>query len=312
MNIHSSNNILAGLAKPNNKKLAVLFTGVAAAIVTAGLAFSSMANAINVTAHTVYPTDIRPISEIETGPSGWYVGGVGDASVTPTTTVPYDGAGSAEFTVNGVDSYVELGLYKHTFASNRLAELPSLSYATWQQVDNTKAVSFEIGIDTNLNDADASWQGRLVFDPYLNADITNSPLTDGQWQTWLVNAPTAQWWMTWSDSLQAKYGPNQCPQENPCTYSEVLARFPNIGFNQDFGNPLVLKAGNGWDAFTGFVDVPAVGTSLDQEYWNFEPATVTEPTYPISKDECKKDGWQNFGTTFKNQGACVSYVARKQ
>ena len=29
---------------------------------------------------------------------------------------------------------------------------------------------------------------------------------------------------------------------------------------------------------------------------------------PISKDECKKGGWQTFGV-FKNQGDCVSFVA---
>lgn len=40
---------------------------------------------------------------------------------------------------------------------------------------------------------------------------------------------------------------------------------------------------------------------------------ITVTTAPSSKDACKKDGWQDFtdptGTTFKNQGDCVSYVA---
>lgn len=30
---------------------------------------------------------------------------------------------------------------------------------------------------------------------------------------------------------------------------------------------------------------------------------------PVNKDQCKKDGWKTFGTTFKNQGDCVSFVA---
>jgi hypothetical protein len=30
---------------------------------------------------------------------------------------------------------------------------------------------------------------------------------------------------------------------------------------------------------------------------------------PTDKDQCKKDGWKDFGTTFKNQGDCVSFVA---
>ena len=30
---------------------------------------------------------------------------------------------------------------------------------------------------------------------------------------------------------------------------------------------------------------------------------------PTNKDQCKKDGWKNYGTTFANQGDCVSFVA---
>ena len=30
---------------------------------------------------------------------------------------------------------------------------------------------------------------------------------------------------------------------------------------------------------------------------------------PTSKHQCKDGGWKNFGTTFKNQGQCVRFVA---
>ena len=33
------------------------------------------------------------------------------------------------------------------------------------------------------------------------------------------------------------------------------------------------------------------------------------PPLPTSKDQCKNGGWQNYGTTFKNQGDCVSFIA---
>lgn len=37
--------------------------------------------------------------------------------------------------------------------------------------------------------------------------------------------------------------------------------------------------------------------------------TITaSPALPDTKDECKKDQWRAYGTTFKNQGSCVSYV----
>jgi WD40-like Beta Propeller Repeat len=38
--------------------------------------------------------------------------------------------------------------------------------------------------------------------------------------------------------------------------------------------------------------------------------TTRAQIFPMSKDECKNDGWERFGI-FKNQGDCVSYVATK-
>jgi hypothetical protein len=37
--------------------------------------------------------------------------------------------------------------------------------------------------------------------------------------------------------------------------------------------------------------------------------TVSYLALPTSKDQCKHGGWQTFGTVFKNQGDCVSFVA---
>ena len=37
-------------------------------------------------------------------------------------------------------------------------------------------------------------------------------------------------------------------------------------------------------------------------------ALVPGAPRPTSKDQCKNGGWQNYGTTFKNQGDCVSFV----
>jgi hypothetical protein len=33
------------------------------------------------------------------------------------------------------------------------------------------------------------------------------------------------------------------------------------------------------------------------------------PALPTSKDQCKNGGWRNFGSLFRNQGDCVSFVA---
>jgi hypothetical protein len=59
--------------------------------------------------------------------------------------------------------------------------------------------------------------------------------------------------------------------------------------------------------------VSGTGTfRLDAGCWTgYLPAfTVTaSPALPTNKDQCKKDGWKAFGSTFKNQGDCVSFVA---
>ena len=43
---------------------------------------------------------------------------------------------------------------------------------------------------------------------------------------------------------------------------------------------------------------------------NFGSIVVTDAQpFPTSKDQCKNGGWRDYGDLFKNQGACVSFVA---
>ena len=37
--------------------------------------------------------------------------------------------------------------------------------------------------------------------------------------------------------------------------------------------------------------------------------TDAQPPLPTAKDQCKNNGWRNYGDRFKNQGACLSFVA---
>ncbi len=308
----NSKKVVDGVLNPINKKIALIGTLLFASIATVFFTVSLVANAVEPIMNVVKPEEITPIAQLATGPAGWYKTTVGTATATSNAEKSWSGSGSAKLSATGAGSYAELGLYKYTFASNRLANLPMLGYATWQQADNKKAVSLQIGVDTNVGDGDISDQGRLVFEPYLNNDNNFQPLTDGTWQGWIANTPDSQWWMTWSSSLQAKYGENPCAQSNPCSFYYLLERFPAIGFNAGFSNPLVLQAiSTDQTGFTGYADVPAVGTAYKQEFWNFEPSDIIAPTEPTLKDECKDDRWQNYGTLFKNQGQCVSYVVTR-
>lgn len=262
---------------------------------------------------TVRPGDIRPVAEALSGEPGWYrtVFGSG-ASAEPTDAKAYNNQGSLEFNVTDPSSYVEVALINR-LPSHRLADLgeTGLSYATWQTTTDPQAVSLQVNVDYDVTDEFTGWQGRMVFEPYRNnVDTMGRTITDNTWQSWTTLEPEAVWWMTWSAGAEAQYGlSNPCPQSTPCTTAEVLDWFPNAGFNAGTGNALTLKAGSGWSNFTGYADVPYVGSTTNT-YWDFEPALST----PTTKEQCKNDGWQGYtaqdGTPFKNQGQCVSMVAR--
>jgi hypothetical protein len=38
---------------------------------------------------------------------------------------------------------------------------------------------------------------------------------------------------------------------------------------------------------------------------------VDVPPPPVSKDQCKDGGWQNFGSFFRSQGDCIAFVERQ-
>jgi hypothetical protein len=82
--------------------------------------------------------------------------------------------------------------------------------------------------------------------------------------------------------------------------------------------------GSGLDSFDGTpTSFTALGDIVPTDctigFSRFAPAQVTSgdiavvdaPPLPTSKEQCKDGGWRNFGSTFKNQGDCVSFVATK-
>jgi hypothetical protein len=54
---------------------------------------------------------------------------------------------------------------------------------------------------------------------------------------------------------------------------------------------------------------PLAPTGLGGSVSGGDIVVVDAPPLPTSKDQCKQGGWQAFGV-FKNQGDCVSFVAR--
>ena len=223
----------------------------------------------------------------EHGGSGSFVSGPG---------TPPLGMGSAQLGVNGSTQGLALG--GSITGATPLTSLTSASYSTYAQQGNSLiAPALQFNIDKDVTDSSASYQGRLVYEPYMNGTVT-----DGRWQHW--NAAAGKWWLSKSATL---FNGN-CAQASPCTFGELVALYPHIGTLTGVGN-VVFKAGSGWNVpFIGSVDAFTFGTSAGTSTYDFEPFS------PITnKDACKNDGWKTAvavnGASFKNQGACVSYVA---
>lgn len=196
---------------------------------------------------TVTVTDGTPnwafIQEIPTG-SGAFVYG-------PAT--PPLGDGSAQLTINNTGRQT-LSTVNH--AGLRFDQITRLQYSGYQS-STLYAVSLHLDVDYDLTDVITTWQGRLIFEPYMSGTVLANV-----WQTW--DALQGKWWASGAP------GNTLCPQSSPCTWAQVLTNWPNAGVRADVGL-LHLKVGGPWPPFTGYADALIVGVNGDDTVYDFEP-----------------------------------------
>jgi hypothetical protein len=182
--------------------------------------------------------------------------------------IPPEGIGSALLEISGdpPDNTGKL-LAAAIFKGTPLSDFAVLEYSVYvTNALNGTAPSLQLGIDLDLNDTDEGFQGRLVFVP-----SATSPITPGDWVTLdtLTNAGTGNWFLT------PAAGVAQCPLANPCTFSEVLGFFPNIGIHRgDFGF-IGFKVGSGEgpvDANVDALEIKLDGAGASTTVYDFEPA----------------------------------------
>lgn len=186
---------------------------------------------------------------------------VGSGAFVYGPPVSPNGIGSAQLTVddNGGEDLVTLA-----FAGTLLNTITSLSYDTYRS-SGTSSLAPALDFDVDTDAADTAWEGRLVYEPYYTHTVST-----GVWQTWnpLDNSSPGNWWFTGAP------GDVACPITAPCTWSEVLADFPNAAIRPpvDSGETL-FKAGGGWTGgFEGNVDSFSIGVNGVVTTYNFEPA----------------------------------------
>ncbi|MGE0600556.1 MAG: hypothetical protein AB7J35_15515 [Dehalococcoidia bacterium] len=205
------------------------------------------------------PSHAVPVSSLS--PNGW-----GFLQETATATGSFgsgpgtapSGSGSAQISLGSTGG----GLYGTLpFAGTRLDSISAINYSTYQPSGNpgtVQTISLQFDMDYDLTDATTSWQGRLVYEPYFTETVSK-----GSWQTW--DPLQGKWWATGSP------GNGTCPQSNPCTWSQVLAAFPNPGLRATVGG-LEFKAGSGWPAnWQGNVDAFVIVVGDEAQAFDFEP-----------------------------------------
>lgn len=265
-----------------NVKRFALITSLTALAVSA-LVFAVMAASTVV----VTPTDQQGWSTADTRPGG-------SVDFVVDSTAPA-GVGALQLTTDATTT--SKAQYMHT-TNTPLANVTELSYYTKQVMASFAQgdPSYQVVACLNGLDLSGNCQGftTLVFEPYENT--AQGAVVPGVWQQWDVDA--GQFWS--SRTVTCSGGTVFAGGGGPPFYtlSGLNAQCPNavvVGFGVNIGsnNP-------GYVVETDLVDFN--GTTYD-----FEPYRVA-----TSKDQCKNGGFANVrradGSTFKNQGDCVSYT----
>lgn len=186
-------------------------------------------------------------------------------------------------------------LFNYDHVGTRLADITALSYATYRDPASTAPAvqlpSMNIEVDYN-GPAVVGGYTSLVFEPVYNP--SQGAIQSGVWQTW--NGIPGIWWSTRPI--------NGCATP-PCyqSWNDIVAANPDATILGGFG----VNQGSGSGGLIAATDALAIRHNGTTWTYNFEPFRT-----PLTKDDCKNGGWQNLraadGSSFKNQGDCVSYV----
>lgn len=277
---------------------------------TLTLATGLIVMGITVNQASAQPVTVTP-SDVNASGGDWFTAdtrapGSGVFEVGPST--PPLGIGSFQLTTQTNPEKVQL--FTNLYAGTPLASISGIGYETYRDPSSTgfiagaPALNIRVDLDNN-GTADA----YMVYEPYQ--DQGNAAVLTGQWQSWdAYRGGAARWWLN--------TGAGGCGQATPCTWSAIVAAFPNakvkegvncgpgsvttpcpgsLGVNQgSFNSGTVTNA----DAL--YVSVGAQTTTFD-----FEPYEVA-----TSAGQCKNGGWKGVtrtdGSPFRNQGDCIQYV----
>jgi hypothetical protein len=179
------------------------------------------------------------------------------------------GAGSAFLTVDSQGRHILtlVGGYGGT----RMDDLPGLLYSSYQDnnANTIVAPSLQFDMDYDLNDPSNTFQGRLVFEPYLTPAL--GPVQQNVWQPW--DARAGNWYGTRTTVTVGNVSgvAQPCQPAMPCTWQQVLTLFPNAGIRNVSTSFVLFKVGGPWaPGFDGNVDGFTLSHNLNRINYNFE------------------------------------------
>jgi len=199
--------------------------------------------------------------------SGYFVNGPGD---------PPAGRGSALLTIDGTGrEAIATSIYQ----GRSLSAISRLEYATYQAFSGSpdETLYLQFDVDYDATDSSTAYQGRLVYVPQVA-----SPIVARAWQTWDTLSGGAAWYSSASGGSGFRpivggvvQSSPPCNQATFCTWSQVLAEYPNARVRPKVGTVpglLLIKAGGpATGGFVGATDnliVEVDGAVIEH---NFEP-----------------------------------------
>jgi hypothetical protein len=222
---------------------------------------------------------------------GWYVQAATGGAVEYVDADGAMGTGAVQFTTVNDGDYTR---FKND-VNVKLADVDNLSYMTKQVSGDSSlaAANLRLYID---NDGDGNFNDVLVYEPYYNGTLTSD------WQTW--DGAAGYWW----SNSQLTYNGHTTTGAG-----SYLTNFQLSDVLNDKPNTTVLSVGLGTGTSNNPWVVQADALTLNDNTYNFEKTAAPVKVTVANKDECKGNGWKDVyardGSAFKNQGACVSYVA---
>ena len=274
------------------KKL-LIAAATACALMAGGPSMASAAE----TTEVVTPADLAG--------GDWYTSdtrGTGTGTFENGPGTPPEGTGS--FEARTPDSTAKVQLFTDRYDGVRLDTIDGIGYSTYLESSGPAMAAINMRVDLT---GDGSPDRYMVYEPYQ--DLGNAAITPNVWQDWdAYRGGQAKWWLS---------GDPTCGQGTPCTWNQILAIYPDATIqegascgNATFPKPvcpgsLGINQGSGNAGAVSNADALYVSVAGNRTTFDFE---LEEPK-PTNREQCKNGGWQSYGTSFKNQGDCVSFVA---